>query len=38
MGDCPNSSTGEHNWQIQPVITEQETVMVRVCLLCQARD
>lgn len=35
--NCPASTTGEHNFVIQPVITETETVMVRVCLLCGLR-
>lgn len=31
---CPNSENGQHNYQLQPIITEGQTIIVRVCLLC----
>ena len=31
---CSNSSNGEHNFVLRPVITERETIIVRVCQLC----
>jgi hypothetical protein len=33
---CPNSSNGEHNFQLQPIITEGETIIVKICILCNA--
>lgn len=33
---CPNSSTGEHNFQLKTYIVDGHVVVVRVCLLCQA--
>lgn len=32
---CPNSSNGQHNYVLQPIITEGETIVVKVCILCQ---
>jgi hypothetical protein len=31
---CPNSSNGEHNYQLQAIISQGETIIVKVCLLC----
>lgn len=31
---CPNSSNGQHNFQLKTVSTDP-VVIVRVCLLCQ---
>lgn len=33
---CPNSSTGEHNYVLTAIITEGETIIVKICSLCQA--
>lgn len=33
---CPNSDNGQHNFQLKPIITEGETIIVRVCILCNA--
>ena len=34
---CPNSESGAHNFQSQPIVTENETIMVQVCILCGYR-
>ena len=31
---CPNSSDGQHNYVLQAIVTEGETIIVRVCMLC----
>jgi hypothetical protein len=33
---CPNSSNGEHNFQIKSILTQGEVIVVRVCILCNA--
>lgn len=33
---CPNSSSGEHSYQLQTIITENGSWVVRICILCQA--
>lgn len=33
---CPNSSNGQHNYQLQSIITEGQTIIVKICILCGA--
>lgn len=32
---CPNSSNGQHNFQLRTINAPGGTVVIRVCLLCQ---
>lgn len=33
---CPNSENGQHNYHMFSVVTDNGTIVVKVCTLCQA--
>jgi hypothetical protein len=35
---CPNSENGAHNFQLQAIVTEGQTIVIKVCILCNAED
>lgn len=33
---CPNSKDGQHNYVLRTIIYDQQTIIVKVCMLCGA--